>query len=412
MGLDVSAMQYKFFTDASGFDTNQVTGTFADVVVQDLIAGGNVFANGTVHASKFELDLYPSGLSYTSIGNEFDPTMRSAIMKHALPTGSIIMWHDASGNAGNASNIPAGYKLCNGGTYTNRDGGSQTTPDFRGRFIVGEGNNAGGNYTAMLGGSHSKTTSDASNAAPGPNQVAVNTSAFTIDNHQLSIGQLPQHKHGMNHGHSSVNINTFTAAAGYFSVNTAHEQPPLLGSGSHQHTLTGLEHDHYFGGDDHLKDANSESGFAAAAANFWPDATPVKEDPSNKSYDWESGRSDRDEGVYAIYRTSQAHGPVTQSAWLPTVGGTGMHNHSIYIARSDVAGSLSSASGSVPESYVTNPWNEPNATGQGADHGLKSPADGHNHGTSGQITLDNYPHTHTIADITPPWRSTTFIQKM
>lgn len=43
-----------------------------------------------------------------------------------VPTGGIIMW------SGDPANIPAGWALCDGKTYN-----SLTTPDLRGRFIVG-----------------------------------------------------------------------------------------------------------------------------------------------------------------------------------------------------------------------------------------------------------------------------------
>jgi poly(3-hydroxybutyrate) depolymerase len=96
----------------------------------------------------------------------------------------------------------------------------------------------------------------------------------------------------------------------------------------------------------------------------------------------------------------------------PHVSGGGAHDHRILLSYSEVANAIASGSGSIPESVVTNPWNNPNATGEGTAYGLKSPADGHSHGTGGQVTLDNRSHTHSISDITPPWRNTTFIIKM
>lgn len=388
MGLDVSAMKFKLFTDATGFDTNQINATtdandFGDLVVKDLYLN-TVFADGTVHASKFELD---ATLNQESIGNEFDPNMRNAIMKHALPSGAVIMYHDASGNAG--SSIPSGYKLCDGGTYTSRNGTSFTAPDFRDRFPVQQG----GSYTAQTGGSYSKTTGDATNAST----LAVNMSAFTISNHSLSVGQLPQHKHGMNHGHSIVNINTFTGKGGAIPAATTSSGI----DGAHGHTVAGFAHDHYFGGDDHLTAANSE---LASSQQYWPDANPVWTDNSGEQYDWESGK-DEGNGKYRIFRTSGATG------MNPTVQGGGGHSHQVVVSDNQIALALDSAGGSIPESAVTNPWNEPNATGQGADYDLKNPADGHSHGTGGQVTLDNRSHTHTISDIAPPWRATTFIIK-
>ncbi|MEO6903447.1 MAG: hypothetical protein ABI315_09845 [Bacteroidia bacterium] len=47
-----------------------------------------------------------------------------------VPTGAIMMW------SGDLSMLPAGWALCDGGTI-----GSFVTPDLRGRFIVGVGQN-------------------------------------------------------------------------------------------------------------------------------------------------------------------------------------------------------------------------------------------------------------------------------
>jgi hypothetical protein len=60
-----------------------------------------------------------------------------------LPLGAIIMW--------SGSTIPAGWALCDGGSYSKMDGtGSITTPNLMDRFIVG----AGSSYAiAATGGS-------------------------------------------------------------------------------------------------------------------------------------------------------------------------------------------------------------------------------------------------------------------
>jgi microcystin-dependent protein len=83
-----------------------------------------------------------------------------------LPQGSIIMW---SGTA-----VPAGWALCDGGSYTLIAGGSVTTPNLMDRFIIA-GNATGGTGTA---GSHAI-------GATGGN-----------DNITLSISQMPAHDHG------------------------------------------------------------------------------------------------------------------------------------------------------------------------------------------------------------------------
>ncbi len=378
MGLDVSEMKYKLYTDASGFDTNQVTGTLATLRLGSIEATGDVNVDGTVHATTFELD---ASLSYTSQGTEFSSTMRNAIMKHALPSGAVIMWHGGA--------IPNGYVECDGGTYTNRDGVSQPTPDFRDRFIVGQGTL----YSGTIGGSYAKTTGDATNAAT----LAVNMSSFSIDNHSLIKAEIPQHVHGMNHGHSSVNINSFTASPGSTTDSVT--------GGGHGHGLSGFNHNHYFGGDDHLVNAANESGGGGKV--YW-DASVVWSDNSGDKYDWDSENAE--ENGYSIYRTSEAKGPNGTNAWTPSITGGG-HTHTVSIGNTSIAAALASAGGSVPESVVTNPWNNPNTTGEGSSWGLTDPSSGHNHGHNGQVTLDNRSHTHTISDIAPPWHSTTYIIK-
>ena len=48
-----------------------------------------------------------------------------AAIKGAIPSGCILLW------SGSAASSPTGFVLCNG---------SNSTPDLRGRFIVGAGN--------------------------------------------------------------------------------------------------------------------------------------------------------------------------------------------------------------------------------------------------------------------------------
>ena len=64
-----------------------------------------------------------------------------------IPIGGIVMW------SGSASNIPDGWKLCNG---------SSGTPDLRGRFIVGyDPNEASYNAVGKTGGANTVTLSEA-----------------------------------------------------------------------------------------------------------------------------------------------------------------------------------------------------------------------------------------------------------
>lgn len=53
-------------------------------------------------------------------------TVKANGVNIGVPIGCILMW------SGDEGNIPAGWALCDGGTYNNKK-----TPDLRGRFIVG-----------------------------------------------------------------------------------------------------------------------------------------------------------------------------------------------------------------------------------------------------------------------------------
>jgi len=79
-----------------------------------------------------------------------------------VPIGFIGMWSGAS------NNIPDGWALCDGGTYS-----GHATPDLRNRFIVGAG--AGSNYgVGDMGGTNSVT---------------------------LSVAEMPSHTHKYYQGH-------------------------------------------------------------------------------------------------------------------------------------------------------------------------------------------------------------------
>ena len=338
MGLDVSEMKYKLYTNASGFDTNQVTGTLATLRLGSVETTGNVNVDGTVHASTFELD---ASLSYTSLGSEFNSTMQNAIMKHALPSGAVILWHGQGG-------IPNGYAECNGGTYTNRSGVSQPTPDFRDRFIVGQGSQ----YSGSIGGSYSKTTGDASNATT----LAVDVSQFSIDDHTLTIQQIPGHLHEMNHGHTSVTINSFTGNSGSITVNAD--------GGTHNHSINDDGHSHVIRG-------------GGTADDGGPGV------PGSNS-----------DGNHGAIQNANANVNVANNQ--------GSHSHSVNITRQNIANSIDSGSGSVASEVLE--------TGNGI--GLTNAGGGHSHGTSGTLPITNRSHTHSISDIAPPWHSTTFIIKM
>lgn len=105
-------------------------------------------------------------------------TATQTVLNNPFPIGGIIMW------SGAIDALPAGWALCNGGTYTRTDGGGNiTAPDLRDRFIVG----AGSSYAVgATGGSNSATTSSAGSHAHGGATAA----------HALSISEMPPHNHG------------------------------------------------------------------------------------------------------------------------------------------------------------------------------------------------------------------------
>ena len=95
----------------------------------------------------------------------------------AFPSGGIIMW------SGSSATIPAGWVLCDG---------NNSTPDLRGRFVVG----AGGAYDVGNNGGNSSITLSTSQL-PSHSHTATSTSTFLGDalaahTHALTD---PGHKH-------------------------------------------------------------------------------------------------------------------------------------------------------------------------------------------------------------------------
>lgn len=115
--------------------------TSGTVATANLTASGNVTASGNITAS--------GAISATSISGF-----------GAVPLGGIIMW------SGSATAVPSGWALCDG-----RTSNSRTTPDLRGRFVVGAGSGAVGLTSRDVG-------------ATGGSETVT-----------LSVAQLPSHTH-------------------------------------------------------------------------------------------------------------------------------------------------------------------------------------------------------------------------
>ena len=97
-------------------------------------------------------------------------------------------------------------------------------------------------------------------------------SSFVINQHTLTKAQIPVHTHGMTHGHSGMSIDSFT----YNTTNIQMGTGGGAGDGDHDHDIVGLTHKHYFGGDDHLKNASFGSDWNGSY------------DQQRSGYDWES----------------------------------------------------------------------------------------------------------------------------
>lgn len=128
--------------------------TAANATVTGTLAAKAVSASGSVGAST----LTTSGAA--TVGGNL--TVNGSISGYGtVPVGGIIMW------SGAANAIPNGYALCNGQSVN-----GQTTPDLRGRFIVG----AGGSYAVKATGGAEYVT--------------------------LTVNQMPSHNHAV-YGRSS-----------------------------------------------------------------------------------------------------------------------------------------------------------------------------------------------------------------
>ena len=121
------------------------------------------------------------------------------------------------------------------------------------------------------------------------------------------------------------------------------------------------------------------------------------------------GTADDGGGCVPGSNNSGDHGAIQQAnADVNVKANQGSHTHSVQITRANIVQSIASATGVVDDGTLT-----PDAiSGEGVNHGLKSPADGHNHNTSGSLPITNRSHTHTISDITPPWYAITMIIKL
>ena len=132
----------------------------------------------------------PQATLHVKGGVKADSLSINGFSKNALvPTGVIVMW------SGDPSNLPVGWALCDGATVN-----SYTTPDLRGRFIVGYDKN-----TSAL-----PTVSAADGTTMNYGAVK-NTGGET--GHVLSKAELPKHSHVIGNGTDGA---SFTSNGDHF----------------------------------------------------------------------------------------------------------------------------------------------------------------------------------------------------
>ena len=201
-----------------------ISGATALSVRDGNVTAANVTASGTLTAAALSVN----GAAFSVNGGNLTASNVTAIGTvtatsvsgfGTIPLGVIVMW------SGAISSIPTGYALCDG-----RVANGRTTPDLRGRFIVGSGTGAVGLTSREVG-----TTGG-------------------IEQTTLTINNLPAHNHTGSGTTSSGGAHTHTFNG--YHANFKHEgsatesslkddgdgayQPPnaISSAGEHAHTFS------------------------------------------------------------------------------------------------------------------------------------------------------------------------------
>jgi hypothetical protein len=96
-----------------------------------------------------------------------------------LVPGMVMMWSVASGD------LPGGWVECNGAVWTRGNGSFLTAPDLRDRFVKG----------AIIQTDIETTAPGGKHIANGEKDTVIASQEVTIDNHSLTIAQMPPHTH-------------------------------------------------------------------------------------------------------------------------------------------------------------------------------------------------------------------------
>ena len=219
MIYDVSGMNFRFFMDAPNNndvinETNSFDapyGRLARCRMGSIRITPNDWNIDTgSNAILFDGDPYDrwdtSSQSYTAQSDgELNSGADNLFNKYGVPFGVIAMWY------GGASNVPKGWCFCDGRAVTNRYGDPVTVPDLRSRFVVGVGSGYSPNNT---GGSDS--ISIASNTGNNSVEPLISHNfSVSVGGTSLTRAQIPQHVHGMMHGHNEITISDPGHAHGF-----------------------------------------------------------------------------------------------------------------------------------------------------------------------------------------------------
>jgi len=154
--------------DAKGGVRGKVTGDVTGNVTGNLTGNSSGTHTGAVDARGKTLLVDDDSIHLASLNED----VGEFILARGVPYGGIIMW------SGAANKIPQYWYLCDG---------QNSTPDLRGRFIIG----AGGDYAVnATGGAASRDVQVAIK------QGGAHTHTGEVDPHALTLEQMPPHHHG------------------------------------------------------------------------------------------------------------------------------------------------------------------------------------------------------------------------
>ena len=151
-------------------------GTSVDVNMA--ISGSEIQTRDRASASPMKINEDGGDITFGSAATKTDVTVIGNLQEihhptntnyDLVPTGMIIMWY------GDASDIPIGWVICDGGIYQRSDDVSNImTPDLSGRFVIAAGDNGDKNYPAASSG--------------GADSVTLIADELPIHNHNVRAG--------------------------------------------------------------------------------------------------------------------------------------------------------------------------------------------------------------------------------